>query len=629
MARLLNKDNDRPHEDYDAGVLSNWTIKRKMIMIIMIISLVAITLTGLSSTFYQLITFRDRMIESLSINAQMLADNCTAALAFDDPDDANRILESLRIHNAIMNASIRRSNGTVFAEYNRKGFRQLPQPSPVDTFYRFDRDWLVVTKDIIINNELIGIIFIQSDLSDMRAFIYQSAAEMGFTILMVVFIAYVLSSRLQRIISGPILHLTDTASIISKNEEYSKRADKRGEDELGKLTEAFNNMLDQIEKRDFALRKSEESYRRLVETMNEGMGVINKDGYMVYVNPGLIRIVGYSYDEMIGHSPLDFLSKISQKRFIGQLKKRRNGFALRYELEWVRKDDSSVSTIVSPHPIFDEHGDYDGSLAVITDITERRRAENEIRTLNEELENRVVERTAQLQEAIKELESFSYSVSHDLRAPLRHIQGFTTMLEKLLGSNLDEKAKHYVNVIVSSTEKMSALIDDLLKFSRMGRAELSRADIDMNQLVENAISGLQPVLNDRKINWKISKLPPTEGDSGLLGQAVINLISNALKFTKNEKEAVIEIGSYIGEDDHTVYFVKDNGVGFNMKYHDKLFGVFQRLHSEDEFEGTGIGLALVSRIISRHKGKIWGESDINKGAIFSFSLPNYSRQKGR
>jgi light-regulated signal transduction histidine kinase (bacteriophytochrome) len=220
----------------------------------------------------------------------------------------------------------------------------------------------------------------------------------------------------------------------------------------------------------------------------------------------------------------------------------------------------------------------------------------------------------------KELEAFSYSVSHDLRAPLRHIDGFTDLLKKQAAAQLDEKAVRYLNTISESAKRMGCLIDDLLMFSRVGRDDMCKIPVDTNQLVQEVLADLRPDTEHRDIAWTIASLPPVAADRPMLRQVFANLIGNAVKYTRRREHATIEIGCY-GSHEESVIFVRDNGAGFDMQYVNKLFGVFQRLHSAAEFEGTGIGLANVRRIMTRHGGRVWAEGAVGQGAAFYVSLP--------
>jgi light-regulated signal transduction histidine kinase (bacteriophytochrome) len=259
----------------------------------------------------------------------------------------------------------------------------------------------------------------------------------------------------------------------------------------------------------------------------------------------------------------------------------------------------------------------------LKEIAERMRAEEEINKLNRELKNNVT----QLQAANNELESFSYSVSHDLRAPLRHVIGYVELLQKNASQVLDAKSLHYLRTISESAKRMGNLIDDLLTFSRIGRVEMQETRFSLEQLVKEVLSDLAHEMDGRRIRVEIEPLPDVVGDRSLLKLVFLNMLANAIKFTSTRGEAAIEIGAGPDNKEETIVFVRDNGVGFDMKYSGKLFGVFQRLHSTGQFEGTGIGLANVQRIIHRHGGKTWAEGSVDKGATFYVSIPKQSMEE--
>lgn len=260
--------------------------------------------------------------------------------------------------------------------------------------------------------------------------------------------------------------------------------------------------------------------------------------------------------------------------------------------------------------------DVEALSVAIVETLNRRRAERRAQDLAAELQHQV----RRVESANKELEAFSYSVSHDLRAPLRHITGFVELLFKRDQDALDEKSRHYLQTISESAVTMGALIDDLLAFSRMGRAEMMTTGVDMEALVRSVVAELGSGSGERQIDWEIDPLPRVEGDAAMLRLVLVNLLSNALKFTRKQPRAVIRIGA-LSREDEIEFYVSDNGVGFDMRYVNKLFGLFQRLHDATEFEGTGVGLANVQRIVRRHGGRVWAESPEGGGATFRFTLP--------
>ena len=393
-------------------------------------------------------------------------------------------------------------------------------------------------------------------------------------------------------------------------------------DRDAELTEVVVTFVDVTERMvvERRLRTSERKFRETVEHLDEGYFSTSLDGAFLDYNPALLRILALPADtDLRGRTSEGFWwEPDGREKWLGLLG--RSEHVLEYVANMRTADGERRTIILSAHLIRDRAGEplrMDGSA---TDITGLRRAQEEIERLNETLEQRVADRTAELDVANKELEAFAYSVSHDLRAPLRHISGFSSLLAERSAGDLDERGRHYVDVITASVNEMGVLIDDLLQFSRTGRAELSIEPVDMDVVVQEALAPLGDETAGREIEWIIEPLPPADADRVLIRQVWVNLLGNALKYTRGASPARISVSGELS-DGEVVYTVRDNGVGFDMQYAHKLFGVFQRLHDSSEFEGTGIGLANVHRIVTRLHGRVWAQGETGKGASFSFSLP--------
>jgi PAS domain S-box-containing protein len=368
-----------------------------------------------------------------------------------------------------------------------------------------------------------------------------------------------------------------------------------------------------------AFAASELRYRRLFESAKDGILILDAEtGMVVDVNPFLITTLGFSHEE--------FLSKaIWELGFFKDIWANAEKFAELKDKEYVRYEHLPLETSTGQRIEVEFVSNVylvEGKKVIqcnVRDVTARREAEESLCQLNANLEQRVIQRTAQLEAANKDLESFSYSVSHDLRAPLRAISGFSRIVLEDHSAGMDGDGLRYLNLVEKSAQQMGQLIDDLLTFSRTGRQALNVQPVITADVVNAALDDLKTMQENRRVNINVGDLADCEADPSLLRQVWLNLLSNALKYTRKCDPAVITIGSR-REGGMDVYFVRDNGAGFDMKYADKLFGVFQRLHLTDDYEGTGVGLALVQRIVQRHGGKVWAEAKLNLGATFRFTL---------
>jgi PAS domain S-box-containing protein len=598
-------------------------IRQKLMKVMLQTSGVVLLVTCTAFFAYEFITFRQTTLRQLATLAEIIATNSTAALAFDSEDEGIEILGALKAEKHIIGAILFDETGKPFAQYIRETFKEAMPSTPGDDGFLFTNAFVEGFHPVYLKERKLGTLYLRSDLGAIydRFRLY---AFIAFTVVIVSFvIAYFISKSFQGQISGPIMALADTARIVSTDNDYSVRAAKHGNDEVGKLTDAFNSMLMRIEEQNDELREAEGRMRAVLNSSLTAVLVIDDQGRITEWNQQAEKIFGWSASEAVGQligtivperyrirhwsgfqQYINTGSSPIIGKFLEAIALHKDGHEFPVEL--------SVSVIMN-------HGNI-AFCGFATDITERKKAEEKIKEFNQQLEVMVNERTEELKVANKEMESFSYSVSHDLRAPLRSINGYVTILAEDYDAVLDEEGKRLLTVVSNNAQRMGRLIDDLLEFSKLGRKELVKSDVNTAKLVTNMVAELTSENGYSKVGVTIGSLPAVKADYNLISQVWINLISNGLKYSSKKEKPSVEIGAS-ADNGQVVFYVKDNGAGFNMDYAHKLFGVFQRLHKATEFEGTGVGLAIVHRIVTRHGGKIWAEGKVNEGAAFYFTVP--------
>jgi len=469
-----------------------------------------------------------------------------------------------------------------------------------------------------------GLLYVQRDLSEQKAdMLFETRRHTlwlaGFTAAISVLLWLVL----HRALTVRLARIALAASLVARGDLLT-RTGLTGGDEIADVARSFDSMaaklLEQVEQ----LRRSDERVRLMVDGVKDyAIFMLSAGGYVTTWNDGARRITGYPDSEIVGqHISRFYLGSTGVADHVdaGLTIAVRDG-KFEDEVRQFRKDGTHFFAHVSITPLQDSRGQTYAFAVVTRDVTERIKSEESIRALNDTLEKRVVERTVELEATNRELETFAYSVSHDLRSPLRAIDGFSQLLLEDYADVLDERGQDYLSRARAATQRMGTLIDDLLHLSRLTRHEMSHVDVDLSELAHEVVAELRRREPGRQLEVVVAPTMHAFGDARLLRIVLDNLLGNAWKYTSKKSTARIEFGC-VQYADVPAYFVRDDGAGFDMRYAGKLFGAFQRMHSVEEFPGTGVGLATVARIIQRHGGCIWAEAEVNKGAVFYFTLAN-------
>ncbi len=620
------------------------SVRNKLFAGVLLTSLAALLVAGVAMGIYDMRNYHNARVTDLVTQAELIGRASAVALQFEDRKFATDNLNLLSVRPKILSGAIYNAKGALFASYAREDVspRGIPTLPDVDGV-RVSGERLELFKRIVENNEILGTVYLSSyyEFWDrlwnyLEIVLAVSALALGVSLL--------LSWWLQTQITRPILDVTGVARNVVERRDYTLRATRTTKDEIGYLVDAFNDMLAEISRQtealkstnqalelqmserneaERALRGSERRSRTLLDAMTSLVWTTDPDRAFSVDQPAWEAYTGQSADECRGagwrraFQPED---RATLERIWIEAAREVKPIECEVRL-WHAASSGYRLVSLRAAPVLDEQSRVLEWIGTVTDIDDRRRAEEEIRRLNAELEERVRLRTAQLEGTNKELESFSYSISHDLRAPLRAIDGYSQMLEEDHRDRLDDEGKRLLAVVRDETKRMGRLIDDLLAFSKLGRQPVqATVEIDMTILAKEVAQELVRGRPEGQVRLDVWPLPAANGDRMLLRQVWVNLLSNALKYAGAQTRPEILVTGEVANGE-AVYRVADNGVGFDMKYADKLFGVFQRLHSADEFPGTGVGLAIVHRIVTKHGGGVRASGKPGEGATFTFTLP--------
>lgn len=596
------------------------SIGRKLTFAIMTTSVTVLLLTGAAFVSYEIVTFQKRLENYVGTIGEIIAHNSTSFLSFEDRKTAMETLSGLSIEGHIQTAALYSTNGELFAYWPTNATTNAFPARPGPRGYRYERGFLIHFVPVEAGDSQLGTLYLRSDVGSRRERLGLYATIMAIVLGASVLVASLLSKVLQKSISKPLLALAETAKTISTRRDYAVRAIKFSDDEVGALTDAFNHMLTQIQERDVALRQNEERFRQLANAVPALVWTSNAAGEAAYFNEPWFDYTGRTPAESLGLRWAEVVHPDDREdclRLWGQAVK--NGTLYEAEVRLRRADGEFRWFLSRAHPARDAGGQVATWFGTSTDIEEQKRVEAKISQLNQTLERRVQERTAALETSNRELEAFSYSVAHDLRAPLRSIDGFNQALAEDFGKEFPAEARDLMQRSRQASQRMSQLIDDLLNLSRVARAELRQQRVNLSDAAQAIAEELQKSEPERSVDFRIEPNVFAMGDDRLLRLVLENLLGNAFKFTRKKPNAKIEFGTKT-QDGRRLFFVRDNGAGFNMAYASKLFGPFQRLHSATEYPGTGIGLATVHRILVRHGGAIWPESEEGQGTTFYFTV---------
>ena len=587
------------------------SLQKRVRAVILLASVIVLFVTAGAFVTYEAVSFQYRLVRNLSTLARVIADNSAAPLAFDNKAVAEEILAALRAEPDIEAAAIYDVRGNLFVKYP-PALRTAALPArPDKPGHEFKKSGLVLFEPITQEVKQIGTLYLQSSFRGL----YEQLWRYGLIVLAVLcgafVVALILSTLLQKRISAPILALTHAAETITQGGDYSVRAPKLTDDELGTLTDAFNRMLSETQ--DNQDRLAEQA--RLLDLSTDAIIVRDLQGTIQFWNRGAEEVYGWSQSEAVGKrknqllqtefsEPLEQITDRLQRegRWSGELvQKKRDGGRIHVSTRWVL--DPGMP------------GRLPRVLITDNDITLRKQAEELMRSEAKRLDALVAQRTVRLQETIGELEAFSYSISHDMRAPLRAMQGYANALLSDYGATLDADAKHYLDRIFRSANRLDLLIQDVLTYSRVAKGQIDLQPVDFERLLNDVIS-TTPEFQEPRARIIVERpLHRVRGHDAYLTQCISNLLANAVKFVPERVVPEIRVRSERLDGKIRVWF-EDNGIGIDPLHNERIFQIFGQVYPEKKYGGTGIGLAIVSKAVQRMNGEVGVISELNKGSRF-------------
>jgi PAS domain S-box-containing protein len=631
--------------------IANLSIRNRLVLSILVVTYLVIGVGFISIAYWHIIQIKNDTKDGLTLNAELVGNYCIVPLTFEDTAQANEVLSKLHTIAFIEQAVLYDLKGKQFASYPVNSKNPLTIDMQSSCKSTFKNGEFFVVEDIYFKDKKVGKLTIRANADQLRQAKHNMLFMLSVLIIVLSIISFLLANRIQQHISKPIITLSKHFSNIASTKNFNLQTKPKGNDEISSLYKGFNTLLNEINNTQNELKSSVLQLNQAQKVakvgswhwdLNTNKLDWSKEMYEIYGLPEevnnkieAVKELVVVEDKAMFEQAMALISEAETPESIEYRVKRKDGIEVDIESNLIKIKDKNgrVTSLIGTAQDVSERKNTEKEVrqlleeskksgqVLLSVLEDEQFARNEIKKLNDELEEKVKERTAQLESINKELETFTYSVSHDLKAPLRGIDGYSKLLQDMYKNQLDEEANIFLNNIRSSASKMNQLINDLLDYSRLERVNLVSENIEINTLLHSITQLYKKELEEFNFSLTInSQYLSINTDSRGLSIALRNIIENAIKFSKSQSAPCIEIKT-MEKEQSLVISVKDNGIGFEMKYEQKIFDIFQRLHRAEEYAGTGIGLALVSKAMQRLKGKAWAKSKLNQGATFYLEIP--------